>query len=286
MSRSKISQTEVDEIVRLYNDGLSAAAICKILPYTPHTIINHLRERGIEIRSKAGFKKPLNEHYFEEINSEKKAYLLGYLMADGCITERKNSQTCIGMQLKSDDAYILEEMKSEFQSDNKIGYNPKRDHSQFKIHSDIMAKDLAKYGAVPRKTGIEKFPEELIPEEYIHDFIRGFFDGDGWFTLTSSKGVPNRRISLGFIGNYDMMNHIKHYLIKHLNGITDVKIHLYNDQKGYAGFSMMLFAKFQNVKDIGKWMYQDATIYLKRKKEVFDKAMKLIPSGRRKRSSV
>lgn len=280
--KSKVSESDVDIMIDMYEQGYSAAAICKVLPYTPHTIINHLRDKDIPIRSKAGYKKPFDEHFFKTIDSEEKAYFLGFLMADGCIIERKCSQPCIAMQLKSNDEYILKSFKEALHSDNKIGRNLKRNHSQFKIHSSIMAKELSVYGVVPRKTGYEKFPEDKIPHKYIKDFIRGFFDGDGWFTLTSSKGKPNRRISLGFTGNFDMLNHIKQFLIKELNDITDIKIHVYGDrEKGYDGFSMMLFAKFDNVKQIGEWMYSNATIYLTRKKQVFDKAMKLIPSRRR-----
>ena len=175
-NRSKIKETEVDQMVKLYSEGKSAAKICEVMPYTPHTIISHLRKRGIEIRSKAGFKKPFYENYFEKIDTERKAYFLGFLMADGCITERHKSQTCIAMQLKSTDEYILYELKKELKTENKVGFSPARSHSQLKIHSDKMVEDLAKYGVVSKKTGKEVFPEDKIPQSLQHHFIRGFFD--------------------------------------------------------------------------------------------------------------
>ena len=181
-----VTNEEIDKMVQLYNQGFGAAAICRILPYTPHTILAHLRKRGVCIRGKAGFKKPFNENYFEKIDTEKKAYFLGFLMADGCVVERKNSQPCIGIQIKSNDEYILNELKKELNTKNKIGQNKKRGHSQLKVHSLKMANDLAKYGIVPRKTGIEQFPENNMSYKMIPHFIRGFFDGDGWFSLTSS----------------------------------------------------------------------------------------------------
>jgi hypothetical protein len=75
---------------------------------------------------------------------------------------------------------------------------------------------------------------------------------------------------------------IRDYLVKHLPGITNLKIHEYNDRKkGYDGFSSVIFSKFENVKNIGHFMYENASIFLTRKKQVFDEAMELIPSRRR-----
>lgn len=47
-----------------------------------------------------------------------------------------------------------------------------------------MHKDLEKFNITPRKTYDFqfKFPFELIPKEYLWDFIRGFIDGDGQVT--------------------------------------------------------------------------------------------------------
>lgn len=279
--KSKVSKSEIDLMVKLYKKGLSAAAICKFLPYTPHTIIDHLRERNVIIRNKGGY-NPFNENYFENIDTENKAYFLGFLMADGCITERKNSQKCISIQLKSDDEYILRKFKSELKTKNKIGYNEKRNHSQLKIHSNKMANDLFKYGIIPRKTGFECFPKDLIPEDLRCHFIRGFFDGDGWATLTKSHGIKNKRISIGFVSNINMLTDIRDYFIEVLKNITDLKIHEYNDnKKGYIGFSSIIFSKFDNVKEIYDFMYNNATVYLKRKKKVIERALKLIPSRRR-----
>ena len=280
--RSKVTNSEIDQMVELYECGASAAAICEILPYTPHTILSHLRKRGVKIRNKAGFKEPFNENYFENIDTEKKAYFLGFLMADGCIVERKSSQTCIALQIKASDDYLLHELKKELSTKNTIGVNSRRMHSQLKIHSNKMANDLSKYGVIPRKTGKEIFPEDKIPCELANHFIRGFFDGDGWCTYTKSHGKPLSRICIGFTGNYKMMCHIRDYFIKHLDGITNLKIHEFSNlQKGYIGFSSVIFSKFSNVKNIRDFMYKDATIYLARKKDVLDEAITSIPSRRR-----
>lgn len=275
---TKISDAEINKMKELYEKGYSAASICKVVGYTPHTILDRLRSKGVQIRSKAGYIKPFNENYFETIDTEKKAYFLGFLMADGCIKTRE-CQPCITMQLKSTDKYILEELKAELNTDNIIEYNKKRDHSTLRVHSQKMADDLEKYGIVPRKTGQEKLPLELLPDDMVRHFIRGFFDGDGWITLTSSHGKPNRRLGIGFAGNVDMLTDIKNYFVEKLQGSFNANPYIYNDRaKGYDGFSELIFYKLSDCVKICEWLYKDATVFLTRKRDIFINASLLISS--------
>ena len=55
-----------------------------------------------------GKKLTKNEDYFNVIDSELKAYLLGYFLADGCITNPTKGNKCISMCLQEKDRYILE----------------------------------------------------------------------------------------------------------------------------------------------------------------------------------
>lgn len=47
-----------------------------------------------------------------------------------------------------------------------------------------MFNDLSKYGICPRKTYVTEHIPKNIPTEYIVDFIRGMFDGDGCLTYS------------------------------------------------------------------------------------------------------
>ena len=273
---TKILDAEINKMKELYEKGYSAASICKIVGYTPHTILDRLRAKGVQIRSRAGYIKPFNENYFETIDTEKKAYFLGFLMADGCVKTRE-CQPCIAMQLKSTDKYILEELKAELKTDNTIEYNKKRNHSTLRVHSQKMADDLKKYGIVPRKTGKEKLPLKLLPNDMVRHFIRGFFDGDGWVTLTSSHGKRNKRLGVGFVGNVKMLTDIKKCFMKNLQSSFNANPYVYdNNAKGYDGFAELIFYKLSDCVEIFKWLYKDATIFLSRKRDVFTNASSLI----------
>ena len=268
-----MTEKEVLYSFNLYKKGLSASEICKIVGYTPHTILNGIRKIDPSIiRSKAGYKESWNEHYFEFIDTETKAYLLGFIMADGNINERYNSQPAIRLEVHSKDVSVLELMKKEFNSVNKITLNKKRNHVRFSVHSSIMANDLAKYGVVPRKTGIERFPLELLDDTMRQHFLRGFFDGDGWFSIVHRRNRKKHTFSLGFAKNIHMLMDIRNFLSSVIEDLSLVKIvHV----KGYPEYGMLLFNKKKNVLDIANFLYKDATVYLKRKFETYQKILKI-----------
>lgn len=70
-------------MINLYNKGISATGICKLLPYSSHTVLKYLRQNNVSIRNRASYKNSFNENYFENIDTQEKAYFLGLLMADG-----------------------------------------------------------------------------------------------------------------------------------------------------------------------------------------------------------
>jgi len=144
----------------------------------------------------------VNEDYFECIDTEIKAYMLGFIVADGCILEGKgNRQDFMSIGIHIDDREILDKLVSEISSDGSVSvvHAPsmrKNGHSaqaRWKIVSDKLVGDLKKLGVRHRKTveGLV-FPSlgSLTPH-----FIRGFFDGDGGITVNEVKNRYTRKTS-------------------------------------------------------------------------------------------
>lgn len=123
-------------------------------------------------------KKPVNDHYFENIDSKEKAYWLGFLYADG-YNNGKEIEFC----LKEKDKYAIEFFKEAISSKHKISKKSiKLNENIFiayriSIKSHVMASDLIKWECLPRKSLCIKFPP--ISKNLYSHFIRGFFDGDG-----------------------------------------------------------------------------------------------------------
>lgn len=202
--------------------------------------------------------------YFERIDAERKAYWLGFLYADGCITEKSKNNKTITLQLHPDDKYILEELLKDLNSDRPIYVN-KRGYVSISISNNKMANDLIKLGCVPRKSLVLKFPsEKIMPCELIKHFIRGYMDGDGCIS-TYKKARKNRKslvfkCEIKFVGTYDMLYGINEFF----SSDKDILINKHSPKSYQISFSGR---KYREVVDA---LYSEASVYLKRKKDKWD----------------
>ena len=173
-----------DKIIELYNEGYSINKIGDFfggLHY--NTIKKILKTKNTELRTRAQSHYQDNrvENIFEKIDSEEKAYWVGFLAADGCI-----HGNYIKIALQKKDIDHLEKFKKFLQADSiKISINDKA--AIFSIGCKKMAEDLKKLGVIERKSLILTPPEGKIPEEYYFDWIRGFFDGDGGISYSQKN---------------------------------------------------------------------------------------------------
>lgn len=129
-------------------------------------------------------KYELDETFFDCIDTEEKAYILGFIFADGNIT--CDSHYRLRITLKIDDLELLEKIKDCIKFSGSIHTRElkslKRNTSGYEIcelsiSNKHLIQSLIKLGAVPNKTFVIKYPN--IPDNLDRHFIRGFFDGDG-----------------------------------------------------------------------------------------------------------
>lgn len=146
-------------------------------------------------KSHVHMKYELNETYFDCIDTENKAYILGLLYADGNVGKETN---IIQISLQESDKSILEKMQKEIGSTHPlkmIPYNSKNPNwkNQFclSISNKYMHDSLVKQGLVPNKSLILKYPNFLENNLQRH-FIRGYMDGDG----SISQNPKDKRASL------------------------------------------------------------------------------------------
>jgi len=169
--------TNLEEFKRDY-DNLTINQITSKYKLNNKTIWSYAKK--LNISRKVGEKKiyKVNDNYFSKSNdSSNKYYILGLIYTDGNLpTKDKRSFIISNIDLQ-----ILEDIKKEF---NFTGIINKEHHKKYnkyiyklKISSHQMRKDLESFGLTPNKTMNLKFP--IIPKEYIGDFCRGLWDGDG-----------------------------------------------------------------------------------------------------------
>jgi intein/homing endonuclease len=143
----------------------------------------------------------IDENVFDSIDTEEKAYWLGFIYADGCIGSSDNS---LEISLKSSDSEHLEKFNSFIKGpSNKVKIGNVKcgdkicERCRWAIHNFHIHEVLNSYGCVPAKSLILEFPNESIfkNKSLIRHFIRGYWDGDGCLSYCDKKHLcPNASV--------------------------------------------------------------------------------------------
>lgn len=221
--------------------------ISEVLPNTKTTLTHYDRSSSNRVSYQ------LNEHFFRNINIEEKAYWLGFLYADGSL-----SQNRLTINLAEEDATHLDKfIKSiEFTGNYKIkvedtNFKKESKKANLEVNSTLMIKDLSKFVPVGKKSDKITFPFEISKQLYKH-FIRGYFDGDGYVIKT--------RKHIGFCGNLVFINQLRD--IFETNDFA-------TNKDGTIGNQTETYGELKYSKKVTRkimdWMYKGATVYLDRK---------------------
>ena len=164
----------------------------------------------------------------------------------------------IELGLAEKDLKHVEKFRNFVNINNKISYRESSKSYRFSFRSTKCKQDLIKQGCVPKKSLILKFPtEEQVPDYLMLHFIRGYFDGDGWFTNT------DRTFQVGIIGTQDFIEGFLKTINK-INMNTNNKILTVHREDGAKRY---VFSSQSDVYIFLNWIYKDANIYLDRKYE-------------------
>jgi hypothetical protein len=110
-------------------------------------------------------------------------YLLGAWITDGCISISKDRPNRKSITLTSKDKDWLE-IVNLYISPNKPLLNHGLNCYRLMYNSTELADWFIKHGCGPRKSLTLQFPN--VPKQYLPDFIRGCWDGDGSISHTKS----------------------------------------------------------------------------------------------------
>lgn len=184
------SDEEIDFIKQNYME-MKTADICMILQRS---------KSAVELKaSRLGLKKypyTCDYNYFDTIDTEDKAYWLGFLAADGWISKNeKTNAGATGIDLQYGDIAHLKKFNKSINGNYRITDRwrecnistkdtTKKHHiCSIRIFSLTMYESLANKGFDKNKSYEFKIPN--IDNNLIRHFMRGYFDGDGCFTFTN-----------------------------------------------------------------------------------------------------
>lgn len=228
----------------------------------------------------------LNDSYFDQIDTEVKAYFLGLLYADGCNYEDIGR---IKIDLIESDGYILERLKEELEYKGIITNYPAQtkiiDGKPYECQASCrlnfiskhMSKILASYGVVSHKSECGEYIKPgIVPNNLFHHWVRGMIDGNGGIAYwIDNENTGHKKFQIHFCGTVDIVNKLADFFANKFSckpAITD----RYPDRKNNnLQFSI---CGNQLVRKILDWLYKNATIYLLRK---YDKYQDLILENER-----
>ena len=191
---------------------------------------------------------------FEKIDSEEKAYWLGFLYADGCIHSGEGDFR-IELGLAKQDYHHLEKFKRFIGKGNKISFRTSSNSYRFNFRDKKVHQDLISLGCVPKKSLILTFPtKEQVSDTFLKPFLRGYFDGDGsfwWKNKSFGLNILSSKAFLeGLCERYLPFKNLKIY-----------PIHYERPDKGQR----IQVSSAELVQFFLNDIYADATIFLDRK---------------------
>lgn len=230
--------------LELCKQGKSRKEISEIMSVSLRSVTNYQKNTGIKPIYAPRTAK-LNEEYFSKVDSEEKAYILGFIFADGYIESNERTLT---LNISRKDIDILQKIQKALNCGNEIKESSTKNCVRLYLSSTKLVKDLKRLGVSRKKSSSIPFPD--LEEDLYRHFIRGFFDGDGH--------IGKRQCAL-IIGSDSFYKGFEDYIKRTFN------ISLYkNDMNNYYRVQF-------NRKDheIIKWMYKDSVIYLDRKYKTY-----------------
>ena len=241
--------------------GTSLEKLGKKYNFCPYRFGKVLKLDGVII-NKNNQKYKYNNDFFEYIDTEEKAYWLGFIYADGYIG--KTGRT-LEIGLKASDKKHLHKITKVICPDLSVTHRKINKHSACRVimSSKDLVTNLIKHGCVNAKSMIITFPN--IPKDLTRHFLRGYFDGDG---CISGQLISFHSGSLVFLET------IQKLLKENIEGYSEVTIH-----KDKRSNSRVLQKGTINVSlPILKWLYADSSVYLDRKYRKFLKLLSRRPT--------
>jgi hypothetical protein len=256
------------DIISFYDKEKDLNILSSIFNIRKKTIAEFLKSKNVFIAGQYGGarKYNVNKCFFDNINTEEKAYFLGLLYADG---SNRISRGEINLTLQEDDLYLLEILNNLINPERPIHKIKKVSSKQIYrmyVNSKYMSNKLNELGVLENKTFKITFPNFLNDDLCPH-FIRGYFDGDGSISINKeNKG------QICIVGTELFLNSIMKILVEN-SEVRYVKLGLLHKNTD-NNIRQLIYGGNGNIKKIYNYLYKNAQIYMIRKKDKFDRIIK------------
>ena len=263
MKESKLKDLSKEQLEDYISQGLSFREIGNLYRVSVRTARRRAKFLGINTKIyDSDRNKCFDIHAFDSIDTEEKAYWLGFLYADGCVISKSNTVQLALMYSDYDHVLKFKKFMKDTRDNDVVKKtlvktnNKYHELAMYQIRSKHLKQTLIQLGCVPRKSLILKFPDMKIFKDFnlVYDFIRGYVDGDGSLTTYSRS-----RFIISILGTIDFLSGVQKIFPQFLNINKHAK-----DNKVYDIRCSCKKADYVSYK-----LYGHATVYLDRKFKKF-----------------
>ena len=193
MKESKLKDLTKEQLEKYRADRLSFKEIAKKLNVGTSTVMRKAKELSVSTTRIEDLKKDkyYDMNIFDSINTEEKAYWLGFIFADGYVRyDDKIGTYSLEIELSSIDYNHITKFKkflkdtrddSVIKTRYRLVKGIKHEMSRYRIFGKHIVSKLQSYGCISGKSTLLVFPNKSIfsSSNFITDFIRGYIDGNG-----------------------------------------------------------------------------------------------------------
>ncbi|WP_052342601.1 LAGLIDADG family homing endonuclease [Bacillus sp. EB01] len=226
------------EIASLYGLGMKTSEIAKKFGLSDRGVTFILNKLGVKMRSHGYRKYKLNEDFFKEWSNEM-AWVLGFVVTDGCVDPNNQS-----VSISQKDLSPLEKIKDLMNFTGPITKSKNQELFLLIINSKTIKEDLKELGVTARKSLTVKFP--ACPPVFLPHFVRGVIDGDGhvdnegYAVTVTSASISFAQGLLAVFQSWGMHS----------------KIHVVSSEKKNPIYRIIVSGR-QSVKRLSEIIYQD-----------------------------
>jgi len=259
----------ISEIVKIYSHSdLTTVDLARLYGVSQSAMYNYIRKSGCVMKTQSELQRKytLDETFFDKIDTEGKAYMLGFLYADGYNNEKRRTiQIC----LQERDKEILEKFKFLLKSNSPIHISEQKNkkYVSLAITSGKISDNLVKYGCMQAKTFKIKFPT-FLEEDLLRHFIRGYVDGDGYIGY---YGECNR-FELSITSTKEFCEELANILVDKFGVHHAIRT---RHPENNNNIRTLRITRKKDVINCINLFYKDATVYLERKYNKYLEILKL-----------
>nr|WP_145401689.1 LAGLIDADG family homing endonuclease [Paenibacillus xylanexedens] len=257
-------------------DGKSKVEIKKMYNIRDQKVIDRwFKEANLQPREN-GSLYSFNKNYFDQINTEDKAYWIGFIWCDGYVCKRERSGRTsyeFKLDLAAEDEEHLYKLRNALDANYEIkkyifknSFLNNQAVRRLYICNKYFASQLHEdYGLEANRKNIDKLISK-IPKELIRHFIRGVLDADGSLnsSIVKDHGKLRYKAQLDFTTYQEICMFINNHFFE--AGLTNQLMKIttrHDDRDGEC--RRISFSGNEQVPRLITYLYYNSNTYLDRK---------------------